>query len=54
MVTFILLVLWIVGGFATWPFVKKWNNSIPVKVAACALWPCTLVVYLIYFLHKLQ
>lgn len=50
MVTIILLV-YVAGIILAWPLVKKWNNDTLVKIAASLLWPATLLLYVIYYIH---
>ena len=52
MISLILLLVYVAGIIVAWPLVSDWNNSIPVKLAASVLWPLTLVLYGIYWLHK--
>lgn len=48
---YIILLIWIAGVALTWPVISKWNNTKPVKFAACIMWPLTMVLYGIYYLH---
>ena len=52
MVTIILLLVYLLGAILAWPRVKGWNNDVFVKIVASLLWPLTLILYGIYWIHK--
>ena len=50
-VTIFLLVYMLIAIFS-WPLVKDWNSATIVKAVASVLWPLTLILYGIYWIHK--
>jgi len=52
MIGWIILAVWIIGMVVAVWFVKKLENDIFVKIAEVLLWPLTLVLYIIYWIHK--
>lgn len=49
---YILIIVWAVGAVISLFFAKKWGDSIPTRVATILLWPLTLILYGIYYIHK--
>ena len=47
----IVLIVYIVGAAIAWLFIRKWNNTLMTKVLSCAVWPGTLILYVIHKMH---
>jgi hypothetical protein len=52
MILWIILAIWIIGMVVAFFMVKNLETDIFVKIAEVLLWPMTLVLYLIYWIHK--
>ena len=52
MIYWIILAIWIIGMILAWYFIRKHENGFMVKFAEIVLWPLTLVLYIIYLIHK--
>jgi len=48
----IFLLVYLLVAILSWPLVKEWNNDVFVKIVASLLWPLTLILYGIYWIHK--
>lgn len=48
----IIAIVYILGALVTWLLVRKWENVLLDKIAAVAVWPGTLILYIIHLLHK--
>ena len=50
---YIILAVWLIGAIITYiVFDKKTDVSVPVKIAASALWPATIIFYIIHYFHN--
>lgn len=52
MILWIILAIYVIGMIVTFCLVRKSESTILVKYAEIVLWPMTLVLYLIYLIHK--
>ena len=52
MIYWILLAIWIIGMILAWCLIRKTESTVPVKIAEVVIWPLTLVLYIIYLIHK--
>lgn len=52
MIGWIILAIWIIGMIVAFFLVRKSESSIMVKYAEIVLWPLTLVLYIIYLIHR--
>jgi len=48
-----VLIIWIVGMFVAWQFIKKWDKSLIGKLYYTFVWPLVLPLYLIHYIHNL-
>lgn len=47
----IVLIVYLVGAAVTGLIVRKWENPLNVKIAAAAVWPGVLILYIIHKIH---
>ena len=52
MTYWILLAIWIIGMILAWCLIRKSESTFSVKLAEVVLWPMTLMLYIIYLIHK--
>ena len=52
MIYWIILVVWVIGMVVTWCLIRKTESTFPVKFVELVIWPLTLVLYIIYLIHK--
>lgn len=52
MILWIILAVWIIGMVIATFLLCKSESDIMAKIAGVLLWPLTLVLYLIYWIHN--
>ncbi len=52
MILWIILAIWIIGMVIATFLLCKSESDIMAKIAGVLLWPMTLMLYLIYLIHK--
>ena len=52
MVYWIIIAIWAVGILVSAYIIRKWETTLMTKVSAAVLWPLTLILYVIYLIHK--
>ena len=48
----IIIVVYLLGGFITWQKVKSWKHPWYEKADFVIIWPLTLLLYGIHYLHN--
>ena len=48
----IVAILYLIGALAAFLIVRKWKNVWYEKMGAVAVWPGTLILYVIHLIHN--